>query len=127
MGSGKPKKVKSPFLLTNLHTPTSDKSFFELIKAVGDRSGIDFSTIRSAALHAPMDCIYASIARHSCGTSGSAEQGVSKTRSLFFNPDESLGEGAGEALELGCDVGVGSTEGIVVGVGVCVEVGVAAE
>jgi hypothetical protein len=82
-----------------------------------------------------MDCIYASIARHSCGTSGSAEQGVSKTRSLFFGPDESLGEGVGEgvgegaceALELGCDVGVGSTEGIGVGVGVGVEVGVAAE
>jgi len=78
-----------------------------------------------------MDCIYASIARHSCGTSGSAEQGVSKTRSLFFNPDESLGEGvgegAGDALELGCDVGVGSTEGIGVGVGVGVEVGAAAE
>jgi hypothetical protein len=65
-----------------------------------------------------MDCIYASIARQSCGTSGSEEQGVSKTRSLFFSPDESLGEGVGEALELGCAVGVGSTKGIGIGEGV---------
>jgi hypothetical protein len=70
---------------------------------------MDFSTIRRAALHAPIENMYASMSLHSAGTKGSFAQGFSNVRASGFVA-ETVGDG----------VGVEDVEGVGVGIGVAV-------